>query len=307
MAACATEPPRGPADSVRGVFEGTTPCSPLTRPLPEIPADTRCEQMIWKVTLRQDPASGAPTTYALKAVYGLPQQGTPGLVGGGTAIAKEGRWAVVKGGLTDRDAEVYRLDPDSPTAVSFLKMSEDILHVLGGDRALMVGNAAWSYTLNRTDNRSPTPVGEPADSAPEVVTRPPVPPRPPGQSILGVFEGRLPCHAIVFELAKATPHGGCAKMKSRLTLYRYQSTGTPGNYLYQGVGLVRVGSWGIARGTRSDPEAVVYRLQPDSFRPFVLFLRADENHLFLLDRERSLLVGNARFSYTLSRTDTLTE
>jgi hypothetical protein len=93
-------------------------------------------------------------------------------------------------------------------------------------------------------------------------------------------------------------------MKSRLTLYRYESTGTPGNYLYQGVGLVRVGTWAIVRGTRRDPDAVVYQLHPDGFRPFVLFLRADENHLFLLDRERSLLVGNALFSYTLSRTDT---
>jgi hypothetical protein len=36
----------------------------------------------------------------------------------------------------------------------------------------------------------------------------------------------------------------------------------------------------------------------------VSLLKADENHLFFLDRELSLLVGNALFSYTLSRIDT---
>jgi hypothetical protein len=101
----------------------------------------------------------------------------------------------------------------------------------------------------------------------------------------------------------ATPYPGCAKLKSRLTLYQYQLRGTPGTYLYQGIGIVHTGIWSIGRGTRGDPDAVVYQLHPHSFRPFVSFLRADENHLFLLDRERDLLVGSALFSYTLSRTE----
>lgn len=108
--------------------------------------------MIWKVILYQDPATATPTTYTLNSAYGVPQQGTPGLAGGGTAIAMEGSWPIVKGTKPDPDAPVYQLNPDNPqTAVSFLKMNEDILHVLNRDQTLMVGNGAWSYTLNRMD------------------------------------------------------------------------------------------------------------------------------------------------------------
>lgn len=290
---------------IHGVFEGITPCSRLTRPLPQIPADTNCEQMIWKFTLYQDPATGTPTTYTLNSAYGVPQQGTPGLVGGGTAIVMEGSWAIVKGTKLDPDALVYQLYSDnSQTAVSFLRMSEDLLHVLNSDQTLMVGNAAWSYTLNRTDNRIPLQVNEQPDSAPEASTRPPIPPRPPGSSVLGVFEGRLPCHEIVSEFTKIAPYPGCAKIKWRLTLYQDQTTGTPSTYLYHGTRTIREGTWTMVRGTRSDPDAVVYRLQLDNSQQPVSFLKADENHLYLLDRALNFLVGDALFSYTLSRTDT---
>ena len=289
---------------IRGVFEGITPCSHLTRPLPQIPADTNCEQMIWKFILYQDPDTGTPTTYTLNSAYGVPQQGTPGLAGGGTAIVMEGRWAIVTGTKIDPDAVVYQLNPDNPqTAVSFLKMNEDILHVLNSDTILMVGNGSWSYTLNRTDNRIPTQVNAPTGSAPEASTRPPIPPMPPGSSVFGVFEGRTPCHDIVFEFTNSAPYSGCVKIKWRLTLYQDQNTGAPSTYLYQGTSTIREGTWTIVRGTESDPDAVVYQLHLDNSQQPVSFLKADENHLFLLDRAMNFLVGDALFSYTLSKTD----
>src|SRR5687767_2694038 len=85
--------PAGP--SLHAVFEGITPCSALDRPLPQIPADTNCEQMIWKIVLHQDPVTGAPTTYTLDSAYGVSQQNTLGLAGGGTPITMEGNWAVL--------------------------------------------------------------------------------------------------------------------------------------------------------------------------------------------------------------------
>ncbi|MBI1881808.1 MAG: copper resistance protein NlpE N-terminal domain-containing protein [Chloroflexi bacterium] len=272
--------------------------------MPQIPADTHCEQMIWKFVLYQDPATGTPTTYTLKSAYGVPQQGTPGLAGGGTAIGLEGSWAIVKGTKLDPDAVVYQLNSDNPpTTVSFLRMSEDILHILASDQTLMVGNASWSYTLNRTDNRIPSQATEPPGSATEASTWPAIPPRPPGASILGIFEGRLPCHEIVFEFTKIAPYPGCTKMKSRLTLYRDQKTGAPSTYLYMGTSTIREGTWTIVRGTESDPDEVMYQLHLDNSQQPVSFLKADENHLFLLDRAGNLLVGDALFSYTLSRTD----
>jgi hypothetical protein len=293
-------PPLPAGSSIHEVFEGITPCSSLTRPLPQIPADTNCELMTWKIILYQDSA-GTPTTYALESAYGVSQANTMYPAGGGTAIAMEGNWDIVKGTKTDPDADVYQLySEDSQVAVSFVKMDEDILHVLNRDRSLMVGNAAWSYTLNRTDNRPPLAMDGPVSSGPEA-TRPPIPTMPPGSSVLGIYEGRSPCHEIVFEMLKVTPFPNCLKLKSRLTLYQDQETGAPSRYMVMGTSTIREGLWTILQGTEEDPDAVVYQLQLEGSQEPASFLKADENHLFLLDRDLNLLVGNALFSYTLSR------
>lgn len=311
VTACATASPQtatpvpiatGP--NVHAVFEGITPCSRETRPLPQIPTDTNCEQMIWKVILYQDPTTGTPTTYALESAYGVPQPNTPGLAEGGTPIAMEGKWTIVKGTKTDPKAEVYELySEDSQISVSFLKMSKDILHVLKSDQIMMVGNGAWSYTLNRTDNRTPPQITEQPDSPPGAPTRPPIPSVPAGSSVLGAFEGRLPCHDIVFEMLRITPYPGCAKMKTRVTLYLDQNTGAPTTYMSMGTSTIQEGIWTIIQGTDHDPDAVIYQLNQLGSNQPVSFLKADENHLFLLDRDGNLLVGHALFSYTLSRVE----
>jgi hypothetical protein len=299
-----TPSPVQASSPVRGVFEGLTPCSHLTRPLPQIPADTNCEQMIWKFVLYQDPDTGTPMTYTLNSAYGVPQQGTNELAGGGTPIAMQGQWAILTGIQRDPSAVVYQLNPDNPqTAVSFLKMSDDVLHVLHSDQTLMVGNGAWSYTLNRTDNRIPTQTNDQAAAAPAAATRPPLPPMPPDSSVLGVFEGRTPCHELVFEFTNIAPTSGCTRIKWRLTLYQDQNTGTPSTYLYQGTTTLREGTWTAIQGTENDPDAVIYQLHLDTSQQAVSFLKADENHLFLLDRDLNFLVGDALSSYTLSKRD----
>ncbi len=168
VTACATAasqnatPSPVPAGSrIRGVFQGITPCSDLARPLPQIPENSHCEQMIWNIIFYQDLKTGVPTTYTLNSAYGVPQQGTTGLAGGGTAIEMKGRWTIETGTKKNPDAVVYQLNPENPqTTVSFLKISDAMLHVLSSDRTLLVGNGAWSYTLNRTDDRIPTQASE---------------------------------------------------------------------------------------------------------------------------------------------------
>ena len=296
-----TPPPLPAGSSLRGVFEGTTACSSLTRPLPQIPEDTDCELMIWKIMLYQDAATGAPTTYTLESTYGPSQPNSLGPAGGGTPISMDGKWSIVKGTKSDPEADVYQLySEDSHIAVSFVKMSEDILHVLNPDKTLMLGNAAWSYTLNRTDNLPAIPMDGPVGSGPEA-TRPPIPTMPPGSSVLGAYEGRSPCHEIVFEILKVAPFPNCLKIKSRLTLYQDAATGAPTGYMYMGTSTIREGTWTILEGTKDDPDAVVYQLHLEDSKEPVSFLKADENHLFLLDRDLNLLVGNALFSYTISR------
>jgi hypothetical protein len=260
--------------------------------------------MLWTATLYQDPQSGTPTTYTLNSAYGLPRQGSQELVNGGTAIVLAGRWAVAAGTQADPDAVVYQLNPDDPpNGVAFLRVGDDLLHVLNRDRALLVGNGAWSFTLNRTDNRDPAIGDGPLNLEPPRPTRPPAPSMPTGSLVLGVFEGRMPCHAIVFELAAVAPYPGCFLIKQQLTLYQDEATGAPSRYLFQGTSTVRDGTWAILQGTASDSQAVVYQLQLGNAQPPVSFLSADENNLYLLDQDLNLLVGDAQFSYTLSRTE----
>jgi hypothetical protein len=63
----------------------------------------------------------------------------------------------------------------------------------------------------------------------------------------------------------------------------------------------REGSWTLIRGTQKDPNASVYRLEPTRTEPALLLLKGDDNVLFLLDQNRSPLVGNGDFSYALNR------
>ncbi|HEU0296889.1 MAG TPA: hypothetical protein VFR47_29395 [Anaerolineales bacterium] len=298
-------PPQG--SEILGVFQGNTPCSAQARPLPQIPSDTDCEQMIWSLVLYQDPQTKAPTTYQLNSAYGLPKPNTNDLVGGGTSIVMDGTWTTTTGTKTDPQATVYQINPDDPQrTASFLKVNEDLLHVLSSEKTLLVGNGAWSYTLNRMDNQSPNQLADPS-SFPEPPTRPPMPPMPEGSSVFGVFDGRTPCHELVVEFTKVTSFPGCLKIKWRLTLYQDSATSAPSTYLYMGTSTYREGSWEIIHGMNGDSGAVIYQLNLDDGQPPVSFLSVDENHLYLMDRDMNLLIGNELFSYTLSRVDPNTQ
>jgi len=298
-----TPVPRGPA--IRGVFEGNTPCSDEARPLPQVPADSDCDQMIWSLVLYQDPQTGAPTTYSLKSAYGRSKQGTNDLIGGGTSITMEGKWTITTGTKSDPQATVYQLNPDDPgTTVSFLRVDENLIHVLSNDKTMLVGNGAWSFTLDRMDNQPPTQVN--VGNPPQPPTRPPAPPIPDGSSVLGVFDGRTPCHELVLEFTQNPSPPNCLKVKWRLTLYQDAANGSPSSYLFMGTSNYREGSWTIVQGMDGDPDAIVYQLQVRDAQQPISFLMVDENNLFLMDRSMNLLVGNELFSYTLSRNEQTT-
>jgi hypothetical protein len=293
--------PRGP--EIRGVFLGDTPCSGKVRPLPQVPTDSDCDQMIWSLVLYQDPQTGAPTTYSLKSAYGRSKQGTNDLIGGGTSISMAGKWTIRMGTKSDPEATIYQLNPDdTATSVSFQRINDNLIHVLSHEKILLVGNGAWSYTLNRMDNQSLT--REQAGNPPQPPTRPPMPPMPEGSSVFGVFDGRTPCHELVIEFTQYPSQPGCLKIKMRLTLYQDAATGAPSSYLFMGTSTYRQGSWTIVHGTEQDPDAIVYQLQMQDAQQLVSFLRVDENNLFMMDRSMNLLVGNELFSYTLSRNNT---
>lgn len=65
----------------------------------------------------------------------------------------EGTWTIVRGTNINPDAIYYQLNPDKPEMrLSFLKLSDRLLHIVDQNKTLMVGNEFFSYTLNRLEN-----------------------------------------------------------------------------------------------------------------------------------------------------------
>jgi hypothetical protein len=146
-----TNTPPAPASSATlGVFVATSPCDALSRALLQIPATANCELIKWNLTLHQAIKTLAPTVYKLDYVYGLPEPGTNRVLGGGTKVSREGKWTTVTGRRTSPGTLFYQLDPEKPEeSISFLRVDENLLHLLDRGKNLMVGNGGWSYTLNR--------------------------------------------------------------------------------------------------------------------------------------------------------------
>ena len=124
-----------------------------------------------------------------------------------------------------------------------------------------------------------------------------------GPHIRAQFEGRSPCGEIR-QLLNVPGHDDCIKIKWQLILFQDPVTQAPTTYALGGFlwrNPPKTGKWSIAKGTKEDPNAIVYQLDPDQPHPFLSFTPADENILLFLGRDRELLVGNAKFSYTLNR------
>jgi hypothetical protein len=289
--------------SVHEVFAASTPCDDASKALLKIPASTKCEWMKWNLTLYQDQKSLIPSTYKLICKYGLSKQGTRDFMEGAETIELKGKLAISKGTNENAEAVVYTLHAEnSPISLSFLQPDQNLLHLIDADNRLMIGNGAWSYTLNRID-----PV--PASSA-KFSMQTTTPPRITTDSlIVGVFDGRTPCNTELREL-NGISAAGCQIIKCRLTLYQNIKTHEPTTFqlqtIYVGKGDARytsIGKWKMSKGTKTGPEAIVYQLELDSGNLQTLeFIKADDNILFLLDKDRNFLVGNNYTSYTLNRT-----
>ncbi len=121
-----------------------------------------------------------------------------------------------------------------------------------------------------------------------------------GPEVYGVFVGRTPCQEFLQILnMEASP--ACTKRKMAVTLYQNSNTHEPTEYETRGMGKWSgKGKWQIVRGIPSDPKATVYQL---NLGPaiFLYLLKGDDNVLFILDKNKNYIPGNADHSYTLNR------
>lgn len=145
LATCFIQATRVSPDPV--TFWATSPCDQIPRSMLAIPATTDCEMIRWELALYRDPRNQNPTFYKLNYTYGMSKPSTTGFKNEMGNGSKEGNWSEVKDGAYKT---VYRLTPAaSGPPISFIRLDENLLHLLDPDGKLMIGHAGWSYTLNR--------------------------------------------------------------------------------------------------------------------------------------------------------------
>lgn len=121
---------------------------------------------------------------------------------------------------------------------------------------------------------------------------------PPGTVLLANYEGRTACQEMITALDMPA-NAECDKRKMALVLYVDKETKLPASYKIKGVGIRSgKGKWSIEKGIPGHPEAIVYRLDMGTVSMFLLKM---EEVLFILDKQKNFLVGNAKYSYTLNR------
>ena len=139
-------------------------------------------------------------------------------------------------------------------------------------------------------------------------------------AVFGIFEGTSPCDAVSRKPLQIPTTVNCEMIKWSLILFQNRDSIDPTTYelnfsyglsqsntnglINGGTKVARRGRWTTAHGTTTAPNAVTFELDKGSAGA-MSFLKLDHNVLHLLDSDRNLAVGNAGWSYTLSRRDTL--
>ena len=140
--------------------------------------------------------------------------------------------------------------------------------------------------------------------------------RSSGSVLLGVFVGTTPCADAAKPMLKIPPGDRCDRIKWELSLYQDESSRTPTTYhLKREFGyhvdnrtsaskgeIIIEGKWSITRGTRQYANAIIYSLETGNAGQVLMFMKAGERLLHLLNKDKSLQVGNGAYSYTLSKT-----
>ena len=121
-------------------FVGRSPCREIVNEIGASVPD-QCFKLKWDITLFQDEVTGAPTTYRID---GTLYRQSP----------RVGKWKIVSATTHHPNAIIYELEAASGHgSIRLLKADDNIMFFVGQDGRLMVGNADFSYTLNRADKK----------------------------------------------------------------------------------------------------------------------------------------------------------
>lgn len=272
-----------PKTEVAFELQASTPGDSIIKTMLNIEQNFPVDFIRWHLLIQPE-----GQTFELNINYGLSQPNTLGFTADGQKKSLRGTYQV----HNSLHGEVYQLKSETAkVAFSFLKLNEDLYHLLDAEQHLLLGNGGWSYSLNRKGAiRSKAKLPALATAATLSKSTP----------LVTVFDGRTPCSELAQDY-NIPVSNECFKLKWRLTLYRNSSTLKPSTYtltrIFRRANAIE-GTWTIAQ----KGEALIYQLHPKDPRDEALqFLVGDENVLFFLDKEQHILVGNEDFSFALNR------
>ena len=132
-------------------------------------------------------------------------------------------------------------------------------------------------------------------------------------SILGHFVGTSPCTDAIKPLLQIPAGAKPDLIRWDLTMHRDPQTDARGRYKLRCEHeaatspahpnkdtkvIQREGTWAVTKGTKSNPDAIVYELAGA-----VSLFQLDSNILHVLNPDLSLMIGNGGWSYTLNRAE----
>lgn len=266
---------------------GSTPGDESIKSMLSIAGDRQVDFIRWNLKL------DIKNTFVLDITYGEAQPNTLGFKGGGQQQTIKGTFLITKNRENKHFTAVYQLDSNGLSEkISLVRINESLFHILTSQNRLMVGNGGWSYSLNRKD-----PV--PSD---KILISSTISDR---KSLRLVFDGRTPCQEIALEHPEINISQSCPKLKWRLILNRDSVSYLPTTYTIRKVvnGQPRdvSGRWTIINGTIAHPDAIIYKIEPDTPEESISFFVGDDNVLFFLSKNGAPYIGDENFSYTLNK------
>lgn len=240
--------------------------------------------------IRWDLRINKSNNFELNIQFGESQPNTLGFKNGGHFKNYQGIYTISK----NENKVFYQLVANQ-LKITLIKLNNNLFHLLTASNNLMIGNGGWSYTLN---NNKPTynfNILPSMSSSLDTFNN---------NLVQVVFDGRTPCQEFANE-HQILVDKSCFKLKWKLTLNRDKNTLKPTTYTIRKV-IDNVpkdisGFWKIINGTKHNPDAVIYQLDPDKPNQTISLFVADQNILYILHKNESFFIGNENFSFTLNK------
>ncbi len=123
---------------VQLAYEGRTPCQEIAGEHPEMKATASCFKIKWRLVLHRDSITYQPTTCTIRNIVDNQPRDVPGT------------WEVIHGTATNPHAILYSIQADNLTGpMLFFAGDENILFFLDRNFEPLIGNADFSFTMNR--------------------------------------------------------------------------------------------------------------------------------------------------------------